>query len=60
MASESENLGGVRVNEYWSTTGYSVPFLYQDSEDETVLFRKRSGVYTATMTLQATNRATGT
>lgn len=35
---ESENLGGVRVNEYWSTTGYSVPFLYQDSEDETVLY----------------------
>ena len=27
---ESQALGAVRVNEYWSTTGYSVPFLFTD------------------------------
>lgn len=29
---ESQTLGGVRVNEYWSTTGYSVPFLFTDGQ----------------------------
>jgi len=28
---ETENLGGVSVNEYWSSTGYSVPFFSLDS-----------------------------
>lgn len=34
---ETENLGGVSVNEYWSTIGYSVPFLYKDANDEIIL-----------------------
>lgn len=34
---ESEELGGVHVNEYWSNTGYSVPFLYRDSVGQLVL-----------------------
>lgn len=29
---ESADLGEVSVNEYWSTTGYSVPFLYADAD----------------------------
>jgi len=35
---ESENLGGVRVNEYWSTTGYSVPFLHEDNDGGTICY----------------------
>lgn len=31
---ESQLLGGVRVNEYWSTTGYSVPFLFTDGQGQ--------------------------
>jgi len=31
---ESQLLGAVRVNEYWSTTGYSVPFLYMDGQGQ--------------------------
>ncbi|HMN05808.1 MAG TPA: FG-GAP-like repeat-containing protein [Flavobacteriales bacterium] len=34
---ETENLGGVRVNEYWSGTGYSVPFFYKDADGQTNL-----------------------
>ncbi len=35
---ESQSLGGVLVNEYWSTTGYSVPFLYSDDEGEKLFY----------------------
>ncbi|MBZ0206646.1 MAG: T9SS type A sorting domain-containing protein [Flavobacteriales bacterium] len=35
---ENANLGGVRVNEYWSTTGYSVPFLQVDNDGGTVCY----------------------
>ncbi len=34
---ETEALGGVDVNEYWSSTGYSVPFLYRDTLDQIIL-----------------------
>src|SRR5690606_1834911 len=34
---ESDNLGEVSVNEHWSTTGYSVPFLHED-EDGALIF----------------------
>ncbi len=34
---ETENLGAVRVNEYWNNTGYSVPFLYRDVDGQAVL-----------------------
>lgn len=34
---ESEELGGVSVNEYWSSIGYSVPFLYRDADDQVIL-----------------------
>lgn len=30
----NENLGEVSVNEYWNTTGYSVPFLYTNESGE--------------------------
>lgn len=34
---ETEQLGGVSVNDWWSTLGYSVPFLYRDAADEIIL-----------------------
>ncbi|MEO7082287.1 MAG: T9SS type A sorting domain-containing protein, partial [Flavobacteriales bacterium] len=35
---ETQTLGEVLVNEYWSTTGYSVPFLYVDDEGEKLFY----------------------
>lgn len=32
----SAQLGGVNVSEYWSNTGYSVPFLYVDSDGQKI------------------------
>lgn len=34
---ETENLGGVNVNDYWSSTGSSVPFLYRDTVGTIIL-----------------------
>lgn len=34
---ESAMLGGVSVNEYWSVTGYSVPFFYRDINNDIIL-----------------------
>ncbi len=34
---ETETLGGVSVNEYWSNVGFSVPFLYRDTTQAVIL-----------------------